>query len=166
MFSTFNNDVSCRVAFGRKYCVGENSKMFQELLKEFMELMVRVNIGDYIPWLAWWSSFNGLNAKLDKVAKGFDDFLDKVVQEHRDIGASESKKNNGINGKNGDNKDFVDVLLSLQKEKVAGFALDSLSIKALILDVFTGGNDTYAILDWVMSELLRHPRVMNKLQTK
>ncbi|KAL6146755.1 hypothetical protein ACLB2K_057432 [Fragaria x ananassa] len=66
MLSTLTNDVSCRVALGRKYCVGEDGKMFQELLKEFMELMGRVNIGDYIPWLAWWSSVNGLNAKLEK----------------------------------------------------------------------------------------------------
>ncbi|KAL6123883.1 hypothetical protein ACLB2K_076400 [Fragaria x ananassa] len=66
MLSTLTNDVSCRVALGRKYCVGEDGKMFQELLKEFMELMGCVNIGDYIPWLAWWSSVNGLNAKLEK----------------------------------------------------------------------------------------------------
>ncbi|KAL6126638.1 hypothetical protein ACLB2K_074684 [Fragaria x ananassa] len=90
--------------------------MFQELLTEFLELLRRVNIADYIPWLAWWSSFNGLNAKLDKVAKRFDDFLEGVVQEHIDIEASDSKKKNSTNG-NEDKKDFVDVLLGLQKEK-------------------------------------------------
>nr|XP_011469756.1 PREDICTED: cytochrome P450 71A4-like [Fragaria vesca subsp. vesca] len=165
MFSSLTNDVSCRVAFGRKYCVGEDGEMFQELLKEFLELLGRVNIADYIPWLAWWSNFNGLNAKLDKVAKRFDDFLEGVVQEHIDIDASDSKKNNSTKG-NEDKKDFVDVLLGLQKEKGADFALDRLSIKALILDVFTAGNDTHTIIDWAMSELLRHPRVMNKLQNE
>ncbi|XP_061999505.1 cytochrome P450 736A117-like [Rosa rugosa] len=49
MFSTLTNDVSCRVALGRKYCVGEDGKIFQEILKEFMELMGRAYIGDYIP---------------------------------------------------------------------------------------------------------------------
>ncbi|PRQ59259.1 putative indoleacetaldoxime dehydratase [Rosa chinensis] len=91
MFSTLTNDVSCRVALGRKYCVGEDGKIFQEILKEFMELMGRAYIGDYIPWLAWWSSVNGLNAKLDKMAKQFDDFLDRVVQEHIDMDASDKK---------------------------------------------------------------------------
>lgn len=53
--------------------------MFREILGEFMELLGRLVIGDYIPWLAWLSSFNGLDARLDKVAKKFDDFLDAIV---------------------------------------------------------------------------------------
>ena len=33
--------------------------------------------------------------------------------------------------------------------------------------MFGGGTDnTYSVLEWTMAELLRHPRVMNKLQTE
>lgn len=34
--------------------------------------------------LLWLTRVNGLDAKLDKVAKQFDDFLDAVVQEYMD----------------------------------------------------------------------------------
>ncbi|CAL2261134.1 unnamed protein product [Prunus armeniaca] len=75
MFVTLTNDVICRIALGRKYCGGEGGKMFKEILGEFMELLGRLVIGDYIPWLVWLSSFNGLDARLDKVA----DFLAAIV---------------------------------------------------------------------------------------
>jgi cytochrome P450 len=33
--------------------------------------------------------------------------------------------------------------------------------------MFGGGTDsTYSVLEWTMAELLRHPRVMNKLQSE
>ncbi|KAL6211330.1 hypothetical protein ACLB2K_016557 [Fragaria x ananassa] len=169
MFLTLTNDVVCRVALGRKYSdQGEGGRMFKELSVEFSELMSRLNIGDYIPWLYWFSHVNGLNSKLDNLAKRFDDFLEMVVQEHMDC----SKTVNGhghVHIDNDDGKDFVDVLLWLQKENadVPGYPIDTVSIKAIILDMFAAGTDTtFTALEWVMSELLRHPRVMKKLQNE
>lgn len=43
--------------------------MFMDLSAEINELFARVNIGDYIPWLAWVSLVNGLDAQLDSLAK-------------------------------------------------------------------------------------------------
>ncbi|PNX55068.1 cytochrome p450 71a26-like protein, partial [Trifolium pratense] len=61
--------------------------------------------------------------------------------------------------------DFVDVLLSVQKTNAIGFPIERTSIKALILDVFAAGTDTtYTVLEWAMTELLRHQTVMHKLQ--
>ncbi|KAM0960609.1 hypothetical protein ACFX2I_025525 [Malus domestica] len=138
MVVTLTTDVICRIALGRKYCGGEGGKMFKEILGEFMELLGRLVIGDYIPWLAWLSCVN-----------------DGIVEEHIDGAKS---------GVEHEEKDFVDVLLWIQKENLAGFPLARVSIKALILDMFAAGTDTYTIIDWAMSELLRHPRVMKKLQ--
>lgn len=59
MVVTLTTDVICRIALGRKYCGGEGGKMFKEILGEFMELLGRLVIGDYIPWLAWLSCVNG-----------------------------------------------------------------------------------------------------------
>ncbi|KAM5585820.1 cytochrome P450 736A117-like [Rosa sericea] len=163
MFVRLTNDVICRVALGRKYSDrGEGrGRMFMELSGEFSELMARVNIGDYIPWLAWVSRFNGLDAKLDSLAKRFDEFLDMVVQEHMD--SSKGSKGDEDDG----HKDLVDVLLSVQKENTDGLPIDRVSIKAIILDIFVGGTDTtFTILEWAMSELFKHPRVMRKLQSE
>ncbi|KAM1225724.1 hypothetical protein ACFX13_045156 [Malus domestica] len=146
------------ITVGTKYNDGrEDRKMFKGLSVEFAEIMSRINIGDYVPWLSWLSRLNGLDAKQDDLAKRYDDFLETVVQEHMD----------GDHVKNEDEKDLVDVLLSLQKANVLAIPIDLVCIKAITLDVFTAGTDTISTaLEWTMSELLRHPRVMKKLQNE
>ncbi|KAK9938211.1 hypothetical protein M0R45_014964 [Rubus argutus] len=159
MFMKLNNDILCKIAMGRKYsdCGEVGGKMFVELSVELIEFFLRVNIGDYIPWLAWVTRISGFDAQLDKLAKRVDDFLDMVVQEHMD------KSNSG----NEDQKDFVDFLLAVQKENAPGFPTDRVGIKAIILDMFIGGTGTtFAAIEWAMSELLRNPRVMKKLQNE
>ncbi|KAJ7945795.1 putative Cytochrome P450 [Quillaja saponaria] len=71
LFSTITNNISCRVALGRKY----SGMKFKELLREFTELLGIFVVGDYIPWLAWLSSVNGLDARAERVAKQFDQFF-------------------------------------------------------------------------------------------
>ncbi|XP_059441136.1 cytochrome P450 736A117-like [Corylus avellana] len=157
VFANLTNDVTCRVALGRKYSAGEGGRRFKELLWEFVELLGALSVGDYIPWLARVSCVNGLDARAEKVAKQFDDFIG-VIEEH-------------INGQRGGlenehQNDFVDALLKIQKENVIiGFLIDRVSLKALILDVFVAGTDTtYTVLEWAMTELLRHPKAMKKVQ--
>ncbi|KAL6128902.1 hypothetical protein ACLB2K_072255 [Fragaria x ananassa] len=166
-FITLTNDVICTIALGRKYSGGEGGKIFNEILGEFMELLGRSYIGDYIPWLAWLSSVNGLDAKLDKVAKRFDEFLDGIIQEHINRSPKNGKSDQHID----EHKDFVDVLLWIQKENMAGFPVGRVSIKALILNEVRGivGNkreitedDLVGMhyLQAVMKETLRlHPPV-------
>ena len=129
MFVMLTNDVVCRIALGRKYGItcraGEGGKTFNEILLEFVELLGTLSIVDFVPWLSWVSRINGLEAKLDNVAKQFDDFLERVIQEHVDSGHAHVE--------NDDHKDFVDVLLEIQKGNLLGFPLDMVSIKALIL---------------------------------
>ncbi|XP_021720180.1 cytochrome P450 71A25-like [Chenopodium quinoa] len=166
MFMTLTNDVICRVAFGRKYSDNKGQDInFMKLLREFLELLGRFRVGDFIPCLAWTNWLDGSDAKVDKVVKEFDNFLEQVVKEHQhQDGQGHSRK--GEESKNDEMaKDFVDVLLDVQKEKKAGFAIDRDSIKALILDIFSGGTDTtYTVLEWAMTELLRHPLKMRNLQ--
>ncbi|KAK9995872.1 hypothetical protein SO802_020558 [Lithocarpus litseifolius] len=66
-----------RVALGRKYGEGEGGRKFKKLLGEFGELLGAINLGDYIPSLAWLNRVNGLDVKVEKVAKQFDDFLER-----------------------------------------------------------------------------------------
>ncbi|XP_009350171.2 cytochrome P450 736A117-like [Pyrus x bretschneideri] len=156
IFVRLTNDVVCRVALGRTYNGGEDGRMFTELLREFAELLGIIDIGDYIPWLSWLRHVNGLVAKADKVAKQLDDFIGGVIQEHMNC-SSKSEDD--------DRNDFVNVLLAVQRENLAGFPIDTVTIKALILDMFAAGTDTSStLLEWAMTELLRNPRVMNKLQ--
>ncbi|XP_065879089.1 cytochrome P450 736A117-like [Euphorbia lathyris] len=154
LFASITSDLICRVAFGKKYGRGEeeDGKRFHEMLGDFMGLIGSFNIGQFIPWLGWINLVNGFDAKADRTAKEFDNFLDGVVEEH-------------IN--NGGKEDLVHVLLDLQKNNNVGFSLDREGIKALILDMFAGGSDTSSTaLEWTMTELIRHPRVMKELQNE
>ncbi|OMO81295.1 Cytochrome P450 [Corchorus olitorius] len=129
VFATITNDIVCRVALGRKY--NEGTK-FQKLLSEFGELLGVINIGDYIPWLAWISHVNGLNARTDRVAKELDSFFDGVVDEHIDRYEKGCHDIVGIKAEE-DQNDFVDVLLEIQRENTVGFPIDRVSVKAIIL---------------------------------
>ncbi|XP_030531468.1 cytochrome P450 736A117-like [Rhodamnia argentea] len=163
VFASLTNDIICRVALGRKYSDGMQGEKFTGLLADMMGLLGVFNVGDFIPSLGWINKLTGLEAKVKLVARGFDQFLDEVVEEHR---RKMEEKSIG-SGRGEDRRDFVDVLLDIEKDKTAGFALAADSIKALILDIFAAGTDTtYTVLEWAMTELLRHPRAMNNLQTE
>ncbi|KAL6125983.1 hypothetical protein ACLB2K_074034 [Fragaria x ananassa] len=113
-FITLTNDVICTIALRRKYSGGEGGKIFNEILGEFMELLG--------------------HAKLDKVAKRFDEFRDGIIQEHINRSPKNGKSDQHID----EHKDFVDVLLWIQKENMAGFPVGRVSIKALILNEVRG----------------------------
>ncbi|XP_024169128.1 cytochrome P450 736A117 [Rosa chinensis] len=164
LFSMLTNDVICRVAFGRKYSGGEGAMKFKKLLGEFMEVLGGFCVGDFIPWLSWVSRFSGLDARVEKVFKEFDGFLDTVLEDHM-VNLSTKGDICGIEGE--DRKDFVDVLLEVQKNNITGSSIDRDGIKAVILDMFAGGTDTTStVLEWAMTELIRHPRVMKRLQNE
>ncbi|KAK1363192.1 Cytochrome P450, E-class, group I [Heracleum sosnowskyi] len=157
LLMTLTNDVSCRSAFGRKYSEEGNGREFKKLLSEFLELLAALSFRDFIPWLRWVDRISGLDARLDRVSKQLDDFLQGVVQEHIQLGersiTTEQKE------------DFVDILLKIQKETTHGISIDNDSVKAILLDIYAAGTDTTATaLEWAMTELLRHPNVMNTVQ--
>ncbi|GJV26985.1 cytochrome P450 71A2-like protein [Tanacetum coccineum] len=77
----------------------------------------------------------------------FDAFLEGVIEEHVERNIQTSS------GDDDENKDFVDILLDIQNQKDANFVLDRDTVKALILDVFTGGTDsTYTTLEWEFNQ--------------
>ncbi|XP_075515956.1 cytochrome P450 71A8-like [Primulina tabacum] len=158
MFVGITNDIVCRSAFGRKYSEGEKGERFLMLLKEFLVVLQGNTVGNFIPWLSWVDWINGFESRMNKVAKEMDYFLEAVIQERL------KKGQEIISTGAGDN--FVDILLGiLMNNNTTGVSIDRDSIKAIILDVFVAGTDTTAtVLEWAMTELLRHPAVMKKLQ--
>ncbi|KAI3777633.1 hypothetical protein L1987_47434 [Smallanthus sonchifolius] len=162
LFVTFTNDVVCRVTFGRKYSEGESGKKFRKMLGEFFEVLGGLNLEDFVPQLAWVDRLRGFSAKVERVAREIDGFLDGVVEERL---RSKSTTGGGGGGGGGDREDFVDILLKIQKDDMIGVTLDRLVIKALLLDAYTAGTDTTAtVLEWAFTELIKHPRVLKKVQ--
>ncbi|KAK1363190.1 Cytochrome P450 monooxygenase [Heracleum sosnowskyi] len=162
LFVTLTNDISCRSAFGKKYSEEGSGREFKKLLKQFLELLGSYSFADFVPWLGWVDRISGLDAKVDRVSKKLDEFLQGVVQEHV------NKQEIHLGGKNVQlehNEDFVDILLRIQKETTHSISIENDSVKAILVDIYAAGTDTTAtILEWAMSELLRHPNAMSTVQ--
>ncbi|TMW88147.1 hypothetical protein EJD97_018986 [Solanum chilense] len=160
VLSCMTNNIISRVALGRKYNDEQSGVDAKATLNMFVELLGTFNVGDYIPWLEWVNRITGLDTKVNKVAKDLNTFLELVIEQH--IIRNEKGENRA-----GEAKDLVDVLLEIQNGNETGIPLQRDSLKALILDTFSAGTDTiYTALEWTITELLMHPRVMEKLQNE
>uniref|UniRef100_A0A453IA34 Cytochrome P450 71D10 n=1 Tax=Aegilops tauschii subsp. strangulata TaxID=200361 RepID=A0A453IA34_AEGTS len=98
---------------------------------------------------------------LEDVHMTLDSTLEGVIEEREGI-----RKDRVKSGASSDvEENVVDVLIGLQEKGGIGFHLNTNSIKGVILDMFVAGTGTLASsLDWGVSELMRNPRVMDKLQ--
>ncbi|GMP35371.1 hypothetical protein CsSME_00007833 [Camellia sinensis var. sinensis] len=167
MFTSLTNDVISKAAFGRKYGGGESGKKFKQLLKDYLGLLSRFDVGKLFPWLGWLSRVNGFDVEVGRVATELDEFLEGVVEER--LNGLETEIYNSNGGQDGctGREDFLDSLLHIYKENSAGVPIDRDSIKALILTTFAAGTDTTStLLEWAMTELLRHTQIMKKVQTE
>ena len=136
MFALLSNDVICQVAFRKKYSGDEKGKRFKELIKQLMELLDGFHVEDYIPCLAWVHRLNGFDAQVYEVAKDFDKFLDCNVEDHANgFNIKEKRYEDGVVEDHAN--DFVDVLLQIQNDEMAGYCLDRQSIKAILLVKFS-----------------------------
>ncbi|KAL2333080.1 hypothetical protein Fmac_014293 [Flemingia macrophylla] len=155
LLSEVTNDIVCRCIVGRRYGASE----LRGPMSEMEELLGASVLGDYLPWLDWLGRVNGVYGRAERAARQFDEFLDEVVDEHV------SKRGHDDDGVEGQN-DFVDILLWIQKtSSTTGFQVDRTIMKAIVMDMFGAGTDTtLAVLEWAMTELLKHPHVMQKLQ--
>ncbi|KAL6533756.1 hypothetical protein OROHE_013601 [Orobanche hederae] len=145
------NGVISRVALGRTYIVGEQGRKNKALFRELTQLAGTFCVRDSVPWLGWIDRLNGLDARVESMAKRVDEFMEGVVQEHRSTKKGQRESN------------FVDILLQLQRKNKD--SLDDDSLKGVILDMFGAGTETISTtLEWTMAELIKNPRSMKILK--
>ena len=123
-----------------------------------------INVDGHILKMQLMISFSqGLKKRLKNVSKTIDQLLEKILDEHEQVSKTKS-------GKQGQHKDFVDVLLSLMNQPLNPndeqvYYLDRTNVKAILLDMIVAAFDTSATaIIWSLAELLRHPRIMKNLQ--
>ncbi|KAG6384740.1 hypothetical protein SASPL_153563 [Salvia splendens] len=121
LIQSLTNDVISRVAMGKKYGLGSDTR---EIYAEFGLLLSIVPLWEYIPCLSWTRRFDGLDKRVERVAKEMDKFLESVLQEHR---VRERRDGDG-----GD-LDFVDILLDFQRENATRSPIEDDSIKGIVL---------------------------------
>ncbi|GKU95987.1 hypothetical protein SLEP1_g9273 [Rubroshorea leprosula] len=152
------NNVISRCVMSQKVEEENGRSRFGELFRRVMIFVFATySIGDIYPHLWWLDVVTGYIKSLKAFSGDMDGFLDQVIQE-RGI---------GLNMKNHGKEDFLDILLQLQKNGMLEVELTQNSIKAIILDMFVGGTDTTAVTtEWAMTELIRNPKVMEKVQAE
>ncbi|KAK7369398.1 hypothetical protein VNO80_11435 [Phaseolus coccineus] len=152
--STLSADMACRMILGKKYMDQDlDEKGFKAVMQEAMHLVATPNMGDYIPYIAA-LDLQGITKRLKVNHKIFDHFFDKIIDEHMDSDKGEDKT-----------KDFVDVMLGFYGTEESEYRIERPNIKAILMDMLAGSTDTSATaIEWTLSELLKNPRVMKKLQ--
>ncbi|CAL4935871.1 unnamed protein product [Urochloa decumbens] len=158
-FHSLTNSIVSRAAFGKKR---RNAPEFMAAIKAGVGLSSGFCIPDLFPtWTALLAKVTGMKRSLQEIHATVDSILQEIIDERKAIldekvrsGAAENAEEN-----------LVDVLIGLQDKGGFGFHLNNSRIKAIILDMFAGGTGTSAsAMEWGMSELMRNPSVMKKLQ--
>ncbi|PPD97136.1 hypothetical protein GOBAR_DD05840 [Gossypium barbadense] len=86
----------------------------------------------------------------------FDGYLQMVLDQHLDHARPKPEQ-----------EDFVDFLIRLMKDESNSFKVSENCVKVMFFDAFIGGIvTTSTTILWAMSELIKNPRVMNKVQAE
>ncbi|RDX71056.1 Cytochrome P450 83B1, partial [Mucuna pruriens] len=153
--TSLTSTIICRIALGRRYeDEGAERSKFEGLFKESEAMMGTLFISDYIPFLGWIDTLRGLHARLERNFKELDKFYQQVIDEHV-----------ACNKKTPEEEDIVDILLQLKNHYSFPIDLTHDNIKAVLMNILIGATDTTAVTTvWAMTELLKNPRVMKKVQ--
>nr|AIM58719.1 flavonoid 3'hydroxylase [Cymbidium hybrid cultivar] len=153
LVNTCVTNALAHVLIGRQEIVGgEEAAEFKEIAAEMTTLAGQFNVGHFIPWIGW-LDLQDLNKKMMKSRVRFGEFLEKIIEEHSSKGIDYAK-------------DFLSVLIQINGEPNAKHdELTNINIKALLQDMFIAGTDTTSItIEWLLSELLRHPHILARAQ--
>ncbi|KAJ7960893.1 Cytochrome P450 [Quillaja saponaria] len=93
--------------------------------------------------------------------KEIDRILEIIIKENK-----ESRLMNKSSPGEAD-ENLLDVLLNIQAKNDLELPLTDNNIKAVVMDMFGGGSETSSTtMVWVMSELLKNPKVMEEVQAE
>ncbi|CAD5168988.1 unnamed protein product [Musa acuminata subsp. malaccensis] len=150
-FALMTNDIAARAIIGRK-C--KYQKQFLQVINRALEASGGFSLADLFPSSSLVSLLSGIPLKLPRLHREMDAILSSIIQEHRERNSTEQVE-----------EDLVDVLLKVQREGRVPFAFTDVAVKAIILDLFgAGGETTATTLEWIMSELMRNPGAMKRVQ--
>lgn len=153
LLSSFARSTICRIAFGKRYVDDEDSSSrFHKLISEAEAMFTTLFFSDYFPGFGWLDKLTGQFSRLQQTFKNLDSFAQEIIDDHLDPNKPESEQ-----------EDIVDVLLQLMKQRSLELSLDH--IKAVLTIIFIAGTDSSsAMVVWAMTQLLKNPNSMKKVQ--
>ncbi|KAJ6724359.1 CYTOCHROME P450 71D10 [Salix viminalis] len=156
MIFSLGNGIIARASIGKK-C--KTQEAFLPVLDELSQALGGLNMADVFPSSRFFRMVSRVRSRLERMHREADEMLDSIISERR--------ANSGLASKMAKNEaeDLLGVLLNLQEHGNPESQLTTSSIKATILEMFSGGGDTSSTaLEWAMSNPIKNPRVMKKAQ--
>ncbi|KAJ1689010.1 hypothetical protein LUZ63_013165 [Rhynchospora breviuscula] len=156
MTAELSSSISIRAAFAGKY---KNKQVFLEILREVLEWFSGFGLSDLFPSIRLLGVIT--RRRLTKLRSKLDLVIEEVIQDHLIKQQQRMKV--------GDDQeleyDLVDVLLNLKERDDFEEPITMDHIKAVISDVFLAGTETSSTtITWAMTELIKHPEIMEKVQ--
>ncbi|KAF3784271.1 3-9-dihydroxypterocarpan 6A-monooxygenase [Nymphaea thermarum] len=129
---------------------GKAAAEIKRLIVELTELLGVPNVSDFFPILAP-LDLQGVQRQMRDIHVKFDEIFDSMIKKRLE------KREKG--------NDFLGFLLKTKEEGEEKTPLTTTQIKGILIDLVVAGTDaTSNTVEWVMTELLKNPEVMRKVQ--
>ncbi|CAL1378137.1 unnamed protein product [Linum trigynum] len=154
-----SNRVIARSAFGS---VRENTESFMAVVNSMSDALSGLSVSDLYPSVRFLPWLTGFRAKLTALHREADVILEEIIKEHR----ARRGNRGGAHHSAAAVDDIIDVLLDLQANCTdLESPLTDDNIKAVATELFLAGSGTSSVtIEWIMSEMMRNPRVLKKVQ--
>ncbi|XVE50828.1 hypothetical protein DITRI_Ditri01bG0195000 [Diplodiscus trichospermus] len=148
--------ITARAAFGKK-C--KDQEAFISAISEYTKINSGFFIGEFFPSLRFLQHVSGLKHRVEKAHGVVDRIIGNIINDHKENRTRAKGRTEDVD------EDLVDVLLRLQEGDQ--FPLSDSNIKAIMMDIFSGGSDTSSTaVEWAMFEMIKNPRVMREAQAE
>ncbi|CAN1809145.1 Desmethyl-deoxy-podophyllotoxin synthase [Linum perenne] len=152
MLYSLGYSVISRSVFGETQ---EHADAFYPVLKEIIRALEGSCLWDVFPSSNLARVLS--EGRLKKLNREFDALLQTIIDDHIAKRSEKKKKNNDVDEGEG----FLDVLLNHTVDQDVDVPVTNNDIKAVLL------SDTFAVvIEWALSELMKNPKAMQKLQTE
>ncbi|XP_010499946.1 PREDICTED: cytochrome P450 71B12-like [Camelina sativa] len=151
-----SGSVICRVGFGISLDGSKLGNTYEEVIHGSMEVIGSFAATDYFPVIGRIiDRITGLHGKCERVFKAMDTFFDQSIEHHLE---NENIKD-----------DIISLLLNMERGEtgLGEFQLTRNHTKGILLNVLLAGVDTTGhTITWVMTHLIKNPRVLKKVQAE
>ncbi|XP_023912603.2 3,9-dihydroxypterocarpan 6A-monooxygenase [Quercus suber] len=151
---TLTNNMISRMALRKRFSENEDdADKVRKIVKEMCGLAGKGNVSEMI-WFCKNLDLQGFGKRLKDVRDRYDTMMEKIMKEHEE--ARRKEMGDGI-------KDVLDILLDIYEDENSEIRMTRENIKAFIMNMFGAGTNTSAVTtEWGLSELINHPKVMDK----
>ncbi|CAM6091206.1 unnamed protein product [Calypogeia fissa] len=163
MYNVVTQMVAGKSYYGSKAVSSKEIETFRTLMVDFFALFNGFNIVDWFPYMRVFGDLQGSERRMRGVAARLDAFLQGCIDEHRNRKKAPELHQTGESQVE-EVKDFVDLLLEVHGVE-SGEQFGDRNIKIMLQASFIAGTEsTSSAMQWALTELVRHPKLMKKVQ--